>query len=393
MKKRLLVTGGGYADIPVIKAAKKLGFFVVTSGLDENGLGNAYSDSYCPADNSDKEAILDVARRSKVDALCPSAAGYSSVTCSYAAEQLGIGYLDPYPVAETLHYKDRFQKVAKENSISIPRAESFEDIQSACDEITRFAFPLIIKPADLSGGKGILKVTSRQEALAAVANAFDRSKIKKVVVEEFIEGSNHGFSSILREGKVAFYFYDSEYYFLNKYTVAGASAPADVPSQAINIIIKDVEKLASVLKLKNGIFHLQFILKGQKPYIIDICRRVPGDLYVDFVKYATGIDYGSYIVKACTGLNIDDLEQKDANGYITRHVVMSGQNGTFKDIIIDKELQGNIVAKIEILKKGDKITDFLTQRLGVYILRYGSKEECHEKNQRIFDLIKAEVED
>lgn len=393
MKKRLLIASGGYADIPLIKAAKKLGFFVITSGHDEKGLGIPYSDLYYKADNSDKEAILSVAKELKVDAICPGAAGLSGLSCSYAAEILGLKYLDPYSIAKILHNKDSFEKFAKENNIPLPKAESFNDIRMAINAIDRFRFPLIVKPVDLSGGKGISKATYKEEAKVAILNAFDRSRIKKIVVEEFIEGSNHGLSTIIRNGGVVFYFYDDEYYYLNKYTVAGASTPGDIPQEAIEIVISEIEKIASLLKLKDGIFHLQFILRNNKPYIIDVCRRVPGDLYVDFVKYATGVDYPLFIVKAFTGLSIDDLKQKFPNGYYTRHVIMSCKNGIFKDVIFNDAIKENIIDRFMILKRGDKIIDFMTQRVGIVFLKYNSKKEMNKKNEKIYELIKVVVKD
>lgn len=393
MKKRIFVVGGGYADIPTVKAAKSLGFYVITGGLDKNGLANAYSDQYFRVDNSDKEAILSGARELKVDAICPAAAGLSALSCSYAAERLTIKHFDPYNVAGILHHKDRFLKFAKENQILSPRAESFSDIDQANAAISSFSFPLIIKAADLSGGKGISKIVDKVEAKAAIVKAFEQSRTKIVVVEEFIEGSNHGFSTIIKNGKVVFHFTDNEYYYLNKYTVAGASAPGDVPEGAVKSLIADIEKMAAVLELRNGIFHLQFVLRNERPYIIDICRRIPGDLYVNFVKQATEINYPLYIVKAFAGLSIDDLSQKPVKNFITRHVIMADRNGWFKGVTFDSVIKVNIIDQLMILNKNDKITDYMTQRLGIVFLRFASKQEQNEKSAKIHDLIKAEVEE
>src|SRR3989339_699306 len=375
MKRKLLIVGGGYADIPIIKAAKALGFYVISSGLDEKGLGNSYSDLYCRADNSNKEDVLAIARKLKVDAICPNAAGHSAVSCSYAAEKMGFKDLDSYDIAITLHYKDRFLKFAKENGIKSPRAESFNNINIAKNAIEGFPFPLIIKPVDLSGGKGVLKVVNKDEAKIAIKNAFDKSRVKTIVIEEFIEGSNHGLSTIIKNGKVIFHFIDNEYYYLNRYTVAGTSTPADVPRKVIEGLIFEIEKIASILKLKDGIFHLQFVLKGTRPYIFDLCRRIPGDLYVDFVKYATGIDYPLFIVKAFTGGDIEGLEQKHPDGYYIRHVIMGNKNGKFKGITIEDAIRGNILKVFMIFKPGNSIVDFMTQRLGIIFLKYNSKKD------------------
>lgn len=391
MKKKILISSGGYADIPIIESAKKLGFFVITSGHNKNGLGNLYSDLYCGADNSDKEAILTIAKRLKVDAICPGAAGLSAVSCSYAAEKLGFKYLDSYNAAKILHYKDSFRKFAQENNLPLPKAESFSDINIANNAIDGFSFPLIVKPADLSGGKGISKAAIKEEARTAILNAFARSRTKIIVIEEFINGSNHGLSTIIRNGRVVFYFCDNEYYYLNKYIVAGTSAQGSAPKEVIEILTSAIEKIASILKLKDGIFHLQFILKNNKPYIIEVCRRIPGDLYINFVKYATGVDYPSFIVKAFVGMNIEDLVQKFPNSYYTRHVIMGYKNGRFKGVVFNDAIKGNVIGKFMILKENDEIKDVMTQKLGIVFLKYNSREEMDKKNERIHELIKVEV--
>ncbi len=391
MKKKILIATGGYADIPIIESAKKLGFFVITSGHDKKGLGILYSDLYCEADNSDKEAILSIAKRLKVDAICPGAAGLSAISCSYAAEQMGFKHFDSYNTAKILHYKDSFRKFAKENNLPVPKAETFSDVNMANNGIGRFSFPLIVKPADRSGGKGISKAATKEEAKAAILNAFGRSRTKIIIIEEFINGSNHGLSTIIRKGRVVFYFHDNEYYYLNKYIVAGASAPSSAPKEIIEVLNSVIEKIASILKLKDGIFHLQFILKNNKPYIIDVCRRVPGDLYITFVQHATGVDYPSFIVKAFAGMNIEDLTQKFTNGYYTRHVIMGYKNGRFKGVVFDDAIKENIVDKFMILKEGGRIKDFMIQKLGIIFLKYNSQEEMDEKNERIHELIKVRI--
>ena len=83
--------------------------------------------------------------------------------------------------------------------------------------------------------------------------------------------------------------------------VSGASSPSSVPKSAEEKLCKDSEKIAELLGLVDGIFHVQFILKDGVPIIIEICRRPPGDLYVKLVKYATGVDYPMWIVKAQAG--------------------------------------------------------------------------------------------
>ena len=125
-------------------------------------------------------------------------------------------------------------------------------------------------------------------------------RIEKVV-EEFIKGSNYGFTSIIKNKKICFDFVDNEYYFQNTFSVSGASCPSDVPIDAVKKIIKESEKIANLLNLKDGIFHVQFIMSDKGPVIIDITRRPPGDLYIKLVEHATGISYSDILLKNYTG--------------------------------------------------------------------------------------------
>lgn len=392
-KKKLLIAGGGYADIPLILAAQKLGYYVITSGNRPEDLGHQYSDEYKKADFSDKEKMLVLAQELKIDAICPCCNDFSALSCAYIAEQMGLPGHDPLQIAEILHHKDNYRMFATTNDILSPKAESFFDSISALDAIHKFKFPVIVKPVDLTGGKGVSKINSLNEAKQAIETAFLLSKAKRVVIEEFIEGTNHGLSTFIRNGKVVFYFTDNEHYFLNRYMVSGASTPGDVPNKAIKILISESEKIASLLKLTDGIFHIQFILRDSIPYIIEICRRPPGDLYINFVKYATAVDYPSYIVKAFAGLSIDDLSHAESKEFFTRHCVMTDRAGKIEDVLFDESIEKNVINKFMWWKKGDDIIDIMTQKFGIVFLKYDSKTEMNNITKSLNELIKVKLYD
>lgn len=392
MKKRsLLIAGGGHAEIPLIRAARALGFYVVTTGNRENDLGHKYADRYIKADFSDKEAIRKLTSDLKVDALCPCANDFSALSCAYTAEKIGLNGHDSHNIAEIIHLKDRFREFANKHGISSPKAGSFNDTETALNALHEYTLPVIVKPVDLSGGKGIARINEPAEAKSLIEKAFSISRAKRVVIEEFIEGSNHGFSSFIRNQKVVFYFWDNEHYFLNKYMVSGATCPGDVPDSALGVLIRETEQTAAILNLKDGIFHIQFVLKGETPYIIEICRRPPGDLYIDFVKHATGVDYPMHIIKSFAGMGIDDLEQTEPLGFFTRHCVMAHQKGLVKNIVFDGSIQKNIIESLMWWKEGDKVDDLMTAKFGIVFLKYDSKKEMMDKSNRLHELIKVEV--
>ena len=389
---KLLILGGSHAEIPLIKSAKKLGFYVITTGNKENDLGHKYADEYIKEDFSNKEKMYELALKLKIDAICPGANDFAAISCSYVAEKLGFNHYDNYETSLTIHHKDKFREFAIKHNLSVPIAKSFDSLEEVLNAINTFKLPIIIKPIDLSGGKGIQKIDNLNinKVDEIVQYAFSISKAKKVVVEEFIEGSNHGLSCILINGKIKFHFCDNEHYYINKYMVSGASTPSSVPNVAINQLIKESEKISQILNLKDGIFHIQFIQKDNKAYIIEICRRPPGDLYIDFVKYSTGIDYPKYLVKAFSGLDISDIEQKDST-CLTRHCVMTNQNGIIENVIYDDSVKENIIDEFMWWKTGDKIEDFMIYKAGIVFLKYSSLAEMEEKTKKLNELIKIKI--
>lgn len=379
--------GGGYADIPLIKAAQKLGFYVVTTGNRPEDLGHKVSDEYCSADYSDPVAMLELARDLGIDAISPCCNDFSAISCAYVAEQLGLPGHDPFEISKLIHHKDNYRKFALENDIPTPKAMGFSDIDTALSSIGGFMFPLIVKPIDLSGGKGITKIESPSEAKNALDSAFSLSKSGRIVIEEFIDGTRHGFSAFIRDGKVVFHFTDDEHYYLNQYMVSAASTPTTAPESAINVLVTQAQKIARILSLKTGIFHVQFIMCKDEPMIIEICRRPPGDLYIKLVQHATGIDYPSWLVRASCELDCSGLIQKKVDGYYLRHCVMASQSGVLEDIVVSPSIENNIIGSMMWWQQGDRVVDHLVAKFGIVFLKFDSLDELLTRSGVMHELI------
>lgn len=390
-KKRLLLAGGSHADIPMIKAAQALGYHVVTSGNRAEDLGHRHADETVLADFSDREAIRTLAERLRADALCASCNDFSALSCAWAAEQLGLPGHDPYETASILHHKDRYRDFALANDIPTPRAEGCSSVEAARSAATRLTFPLIVKPVDLTGGKGISVARDASELDAAIRKALAATRAGRVVLEEFLEGSRHGFTCLIRDGRVVFHFQDNEHYFLNPYLVSAASTPAQVPAGTADELRAVTERIAGLLALADGIVHIQYILHGGRPVIIEICRRPPGDLYVDLVTHATGIDYPRQIVRAACGLGLDDIGQAETTGAFLRHCIMSRETGTISGLAIDPAVEGKIIDSMLWWKPGDVIADVMTHKLGILFLRFDSEAEMLALSDRMQDLVRPRL--
>jgi biotin carboxylase len=310
---------------------------------------------------------------------------------------LGLPGHDSYATSLEIHHKDKYRALATRLGIPTPRAlvvRSAADFEAA---IAQLSFPIIVKPVDLTGGKGIHRAASDDEAREAYKDACSRTRQDHVVVEEFVQGTNHGFSAMLVKGKVAFAFSDNEQYFVNKYLVSGANSPSTTADAGLAKLRDYSERIAQELHLVDGILHIQYIERADgTPVIIEICRRPPGDLYIKFVKYATGIDYPKFIVMAETGEDISGIADVPTQGFWLRHCMMAGpeiENGsTVRDVTFAPEIQGKIVEKFLWYKPGEVITDKLTYKAGIVFFKFDSLAEMQDKTARMTELAKIVVE-
>lgn len=407
--KRLLLLGGGHAEIPLIQAAQALGYYVITTGNAREGLGHPYADKNVFADFSDKDAMLELARSENVDAVCSGCNDFALLSTAYVCEKLRLPGHDSFETALQIHHKDKYRALAEKLGIATPRAVT---VKTCADEafaraVAPLTYPIIVKPVDLTGGKGILRANNLEEAIAAYKNACSRTREDHIVVEEFVEGSNHGFSAFLIGGKVAFWFADNEQYFLNKYMVSGANTPSTTAPAGIGQLVRDSEKLAAHLHLVDGILHIQYIERADgTPVIIEICRRAPGDLYIKFVKYATGVDYPKMIVSAEIGATVCVPETASSSAPevsssapaarvkpFLRHCIMAEREGTVSDVVFSPEIQKNIVEKFLWFKSGENTGDPLYYKAGIVFLQFDSIAEMAEKTAKMTNYIRVEMSD
>ena len=394
LMKKVLFGNGSHAELPMILKAKEAGYYVITTGADPEGLGHPYADEYVYGDFSDKDFVLKLASEKEVDGLVSGCNDFSYIATAYAAEKIGLKGHNSYEKSMIIHQKDRFRKMCKEIGIIAPQVEEVYDIQEIKELCEKVAFPVLVKPVDLTGGKGVKVCNTVEEVKEAAIEAFKLTRQDHIIVEEYIYGSNHGASFILKDHKVLYGIFDDEQYGLNKYLVLGACSPSkDVDDRAKKQLISDVEKISKHLNLVDGLFHTQFILdKNSFPVIIDPCLRAPGDLYVLLSKYVTGVDYPEEIFNSEIGKDIiNDYEVED--NIVARECIMADRTGVVDHVEISETVKKHIVYEMIWAKKGDIVDNILKYKAGILIMKFDSVEEMHYVLDNYSSLVKIVFEE
>lgn len=378
MKKALLLCST-HNDLGLIRALRKLGFFIIVTGNIEDLPGQKWCDKFIKADYSDKELILKIAKAEKIDAIVQCCNDFGVYTASYVAEKLGLPGYDSYETTLTLHNKDLFKQFAKENEILSPVSESFSDKNSALEYAKTATYPIIIKPTDCSAGNGITRANTFIEAKPAIEKAFEKSRAGRIVVEPFITGSQHGYCTFLKNKKVIAVSSNNEYSIINPYRVEIDTFPADNYEKVCDTLNEQIEKIAKILDLKDGIFHLQYIYDGKQPQIIEVMRRILGNMYHVPGNLLTNLDWEYWETRVRCGLSINDFPVPvKQEGFFAYKAILANKNGVVEKVSIPPEYEKYLDSIYMLHQNGCKITNNLSQPMGFCFFTFPTYEKMKE---------------
>jgi len=388
----LLVVGGSHAEIPLIRVAQRLGYGVITTGNRPSDLGHSVADKYVPADFSKRDEILAVAEDAGVVGIVSGCNDFAALSTAYAAEKLGLPGHDSYENAVRLHHKDLFRAVLSELALPTPQAGVVFDEDQARILCQRLGYPVIVKPIDLTGGKGISVCAGPEELSGVVTAAVAVSRQDHVIVEQFMDGTRHGFTCFIENSNVGFWFADDEQYYLNPYLVSGTTTPSSLPPWALTELAAAVELMAASLGLVDGLMHIQCIMTNSGPRIIELCRRCPGDLYPMFVELSTRYDYALAVVSAELGVGIPATGATDTTECVARQCIMGSRSGVLRSINIDRDVAARVVHEQLWWTPGQVVDDYLTEKFGILFLRFAGVDEMRRLALEFNDRITIDFE-
>lgn len=379
MGKRALLLCASHNDFGLIRALRKLGYYIIATGNLPGLVGEKYTDEYIQADYSKKELILDIAREKKIDVICQCCNDWGVYTAAYVAEKLGLPGYDSYETTLLLHNKDKFKQFAEKHDIVTPKSYIFENMEDALSWLKSAEYPVIIKPTDASAGNGIRRIDSFDEADEAVKAAFDKSRAKRVVIERFVRGSQHGFCTFLKNRKVVACCSNNEYSMLNPYRVEIDTFPADNFENVKEILVSQIEKIADILQLKDGIFHLQYIMENGIPQILEVMRRVLGNMYSVPANLLNGIDWDYWEVRAKCGLSCEDFPQNvKQEGCFAYKTILARKNGVIKNIVIPPRYEKYLMQKFLLKNPGETVTHYQSEPVGFLFFMFSSRKQMKQ---------------
>lgn len=382
--KKILLLGGSHRDIPLIKAAQNLGYYVITLGDKNYYIGHKYSNKVYLIDFNNLDEIRKIIIKENIEFLLPGCGEESYINTVKLSHEFHMGNFDSLEVAQLLHNKWSFKNFCLKNNISTPYGIYYD---GNLDSMT-INYPLVVKPTNLSGGRGVQTVYNKEELEKALSVTQEFSE--EVFLEEFIDGQLIAYSIFLKNKKIFYSFLGDDISYLNKYLITTAY-PININAKVKKILEDEITKLATLLNLVDGMFHFQVLIKNNRPYIIDITRRIPGDLYPYLIEYNDNIEYSKAVVQAYTTGDISDcyLEKTPSNYMFIRHCIMPNKNGLYTNLFIDNIIKDKIIYQLNLIKLNTVIETYLQSQIAIVFIKIDKTEKdvINNLNKLIYPII------
>ncbi len=392
-QKKLMLLGGIRYLLPVIKAAHEQGYYVITADYLPDNIAHKYSDEYVNVSIIDKEAVLKVAQEKQIDGIMSFGVDPGVVAASYVQNKMGLPSFGPFESVEILQNKDKFRDFLSRNGFNVPLAKGFDSVEAAMEEIYWYPWPVIVKPTDAAGSKGVTRVDKAEDLKPALEYAMEHSISGHIIVEEFIDkqGCSSDTDSFSEDGKLKFVSFCAQRFdaeATNPYTPAAYSWPSTFTKEQEEYLTSEIQRLITLLNLKTCVYNIEVrVAPNGKPYIMELTPRGGGNRLCEMLRYATGVDMITAITRAMVGDPIlEPIEQKPYNGHWAEIILHADKDGVFDHLEISKELPAEIVEEDLWVVKGDKVEGFegANNAIGTLVLKFQTAEELEKAitNQR-----------
>lgn len=289
--KKVLIIGASILQLPAIKRAKALGYYVGVIDYDPNAVGIPYADEYFNVSTIDIDGVVRTAEAFRPDGIMTLATDMPMRSIAAACEALGLPGIS-FDTAVKSTDKGEMIRAFEANGVEHPWYFILSDPQELDSVMDRIAFPCISKPTDNSGSRGVMLIRDEKELRDAVAYSSEHGRSGGVIVEEYMQGSEVSVEIITLNG---------EPHVLNVTDKLTTGAPHFVEmghSQPSRLAAEDLDRIRDLacravkaVGIQNGPAHVEIMLTADGPKMVELGARMGGDcITTHLVPLSTGID-------------------------------------------------------------------------------------------------------
>ncbi|MBR5698185.1 MAG: ATP-grasp domain-containing protein [Prevotella sp.] len=386
-QKKLMLLGGIRYLLPAIEAAHKHGCHVITVDYLPDNIAHQYSDEYHNVSIIDKEAVLKLAQSLQIDGILSYAVDPGVVTAAFVAEQMELPFTCSYEAACILQDKAHFREFLSENGFNVPKARGYSNAEEALKDVGYFNWPVIVKPVDSAGSKGVTRVDLPRDLPQAIGIALAESHNGHFIIEDFLEldGYQSSADCFSVDGRLLYSDYSDQLfdkYAANPFTPSIEIWPSSMPQLRQNELTQELQRLITLLGCGTGLYNVESrVGKNGKSYLMEVSPRAGGNRIAELQRIGTGIDLIEAEVLKAIGEKILVIEQPKYNGFYVNDIIHSNRAGQFLKV------EYNDIIKLEhyisdaiYLEEGDYVETFsgANNAVGSLFLRFNRREEVEQ---------------
>ena len=363
--KKIAIIGASYLQLPLVLKAKEMGVESHCFAWEDGAVCKNVADYFYPISVLEKEQILEVCQSINIDGIVSIASDAAVPAVCYVAEKMGLisnRYIDTLITTD----KYKMRKAFCENGVGSPNFVSGEDAM-----VAKLKYPVIVKPTDRSGSRGVLKVERKEDLSNAISRAKKESFSGQTIVEEYILGKEVSVESISYNGihhvlaitdKVT----TGEPYFVE----LGHHQPSMFSNDIQKKIKLETLNALDSLNILYGASHTEIkITEDGNVYLIEVGARMGGDFIgSDLVQLSTGYDFLKGAIQTSLGeFEEPVLSKKECSGIY----FLAKETESVKDIIKNSDKHFEVV-RAEITDENLRSIESSSERSGYFI--YQSNE-------------------
>ena len=392
--KKIMVLAGGNDQIALIKSLREKykNAEIVLIDYAENPVAQPYADRHLQISTMDQEAVLEATRQEDADMIIITCGDQPLPIMAYVAEKLNLPCYLSYDQTLNLTNKERMKDIMINNDI--PTAQHCVIKDDNYDNISSLKYPLIVKPADCNGSKGVRRVDTKDECITYVRQAQQFSRTHTAIVEEFKEGIEISVDAFIIDGKATILMMSQ----LNKYCVNDATMviyQSIIPPPLNDSVLEQIEsianKIAKAYNLSYSPLLIQLIVNGNDIAVIEYSARIGGGAKYKTIHEYTGFDILNANIDAMVNKRVSVNLDRDIKCMSRCHLYTIG--GIYDKIIgTDKLVSENIIDSFtQTVSAGTEVMfpQGSSNRVGSILIKANSQQELQNKIKYAISHIKV----
>lgn len=375
--KKIVIIGANDFQNPLILKAKEMGFETHVFAWQDGSIGERTADFFYPISIVERDRILKECEKIRPDAVASIGSDLAMLTVNEVAGRLKLP-CNSMECTQISTNKYAMRRAFQAAGVPVPGFVSI-DAKTPVEKVKELKLPVIVKPTDRSGSRGITKLTDWKEFSEAQKLAVENSFEKKAIVEEYLTGEEYSCECISYEGA---------HYFLaltKKYTTGephfietGHLEPSGLSQVQMEKVKDAVFQALTALKVENGASHTEFMIdEADKVKIIEVGARMGGDcIGSHLVPLSTGYDYVRMVIDVACGKKPDFGKHRQEGAACIRFVFHKQDLELLERLKSDKPENIHFISEIKLVREG-RVTDSST-RFGYYILAFESLDQAKE---------------